>query len=67
MDFALTPRCLEYREKLLAFMDEMIYPNEELYEEQLREAGNPHAQPPHHGRTQEGGSQARAMEPFPTT
>jgi hypothetical protein len=46
MDFALTPRCLEYREKLLAFMDEMIYPNEELYEEQLREAGNPHAQPP---------------------
>ena len=46
MDFALTPRCLEYREKLLAYMDEMIYPNEELYEEQLREAGNPHAQPP---------------------
>ena len=46
MDFALTHRCLEYREKLLAYMDEMIYPNEELYEEQLRAAGNPHAQPP---------------------
>jgi acyl-CoA dehydrogenase len=46
MEFALTPRCEEYREKLLAFMDEKIYPNEEVHEEQLRKAGNPHAHVP---------------------
>ena len=45
MEFAFSARCLEYREKLLAFMDECIYPNEHLYEQQLVDAGNPHAQP----------------------
>src|SRR6187551_3792630 len=45
MDFAFSDRCLEYRELLLAFMDERIYPNESVYEEQLVEAGNPHHQP----------------------
>ncbi len=45
MDFAFTDRCNDYRTKLLAFMDECIYPNEALYEEQLVEAGNPHHQP----------------------
>ncbi|MEY4159115.1 MAG: hypothetical protein RL743_1610, partial [Actinomycetota bacterium] len=43
MEFALTPRCEEYREKLLAFMDEKIYPAEPVFEQQLEEAGNPHA------------------------
>jgi acyl-CoA dehydrogenase len=46
MDFELTDRCKELRERLLAFMDEYIYPNESVYEEQLRESGNPHAHPP---------------------
>jgi acyl-CoA dehydrogenase len=46
MDFAFTPRTEEYRELLLAFMDEWVYPNEALYEHQLVEAGNPNAQPP---------------------
>jgi acyl-CoA dehydrogenase len=46
MDFALTDRCKEYREKLLAFMDSHVYPNEPVYEEQLAAAGDPHAQPP---------------------
>ena len=45
MDFAFTDRCNDYRTKLLAFMDECIYPNEALYEEQLVEAGDPHHQP----------------------
>jgi acyl-CoA dehydrogenase len=45
MDFSFSDRCLEYRELLLAFMDERIYPNESVYEEQLVEAGNPHHQP----------------------
>jgi acyl-CoA dehydrogenase len=49
MDFELTDRCKEYRERLLAFMDEAIYPAEPVYHEQLAEltaAGNPHGHPP---------------------
>jgi acyl-CoA dehydrogenase len=46
MDFEPTDRCREYTERLEAFMAERIYPSEALYEEQLREAGDPHAQPP---------------------
>ena len=46
MDFAPSARCLEYREKLLAFMDEKIYPNEDVYDEQIEASGNPHFHPP---------------------
>jgi acyl-CoA dehydrogenase len=46
MDFELTDRCKELRERLLAFMDEHIYPNERVYHEQLAASGNPHAHPP---------------------
>ena len=46
MEFELSDRCQEHQAKLLAFMDEWVYPNEAVYEEQLAEAGNPHAQPP---------------------
>jgi acyl-CoA dehydrogenase len=46
MDFELSDRCKELRERLLAFMDEHIYPSEHVYEEQLRESGNPHSHPP---------------------
>jgi len=45
MDFELSDRCNDFRERLLAFMDERVYPAESIYEEQLREAGNPNAQP----------------------
>lgn len=45
MDFAYTDRCNEYRTKLLAFMDECIYPNEAPYEEQIAASGNPNHQP----------------------
>jgi acyl-CoA dehydrogenase len=45
MDFELSDRCQDFRERLLAFMDERVYPAERVYEEQLREAGDPHAQP----------------------
>ena len=45
MDFELSDRCKDFRERLLAFMDERVYPAERVYEEQLREAGDPHAQP----------------------
>ena len=46
MDFELSPRCTELREELLAFMDEHVYPAEPVFEEQLVEAGTPHAFPP---------------------
>jgi acyl-CoA dehydrogenase len=46
MDFEPSQRCSEFKERLSAFMDEHIYPAEEVYEHQLRESGNPHFQPP---------------------
>ena len=46
MDFALTDRCKDYQERLQAFMDERIYSNESVYDEQLRASGDPHFQPP---------------------
>ena len=45
MDFEPSQRCSEFKERLGAFMDEHIYPSEPIYERQLHEAGNPHAQP----------------------
>ncbi len=42
MEFAFSDRCLEYREKLLAFMDEWIYPNEAVHDEQIHASGDPH-------------------------
>jgi acyl-CoA dehydrogenase len=41
----LTPRAAELRDRLLAFMDEHVYPAEAVYEDQMLEAGNPHAFP----------------------
>ncbi|HEX5841031.1 acyl-CoA dehydrogenase family protein [Pseudomonas benzenivorans] len=37
MDFEFSPKVRELRERLLAFMDEHIYPNEALWEEQVAE------------------------------
>jgi acyl-CoA dehydrogenase len=45
MDFEPSQRCSEFKERLEAFMDEHIYPAEEVYERQLRESGDPHHQP----------------------
>ena len=46
MDFQPSERCTEFVERLRAFMDEHIYPAEAVYERQLRESGDSHAQPP---------------------
>ncbi len=46
MEFELTDRCKSYQERLQAFMDERIYPAEKVYEEQMRESGNPNFHPP---------------------
>jgi acyl-CoA dehydrogenase len=46
MDFEPTARSREFAERLTAFMDERIRPAEAVYEEQLRESGDPHFEPP---------------------
>jgi acyl-CoA dehydrogenase len=46
LDFELSDRAQDFRERLLAFMDERIYPAEPVYIEQMREAGNAHVHPP---------------------
>ena len=46
MDFELTDRCKEVKERLQAFMDDHVYPAEPVYEEQLRASGDPHFDPP---------------------
>ncbi len=45
MDFKPSARCVEYQERLTAFMDEHVYPAEAVYERQLAESGDPHHQP----------------------
>ena len=42
----LTERGREYRDKVLAFMDEHIYPAEATYHAQMAESGDPHFHPP---------------------
>jgi acyl-CoA dehydrogenase len=46
MEFELTDRCRELRERLLAFMDDHVYPAESVYHEQIAESGDPHFHPP---------------------
>lgn len=43
--FETTDRGKKYQADLLEFMDSHIYPAESVYEEQMRELGNPHGQP----------------------
>ncbi|WP_227996716.1 acyl-CoA dehydrogenase family protein [Nocardia australiensis] len=44
--FELTDRANKYQEDLLDFMDSHVYPAEAVYDEQMRESGDPHFQPP---------------------
>jgi acyl-CoA dehydrogenase len=46
MDFALSAKAESLRDELLAFMDECIYPNEEVYHRQIAESGDPHFHAP---------------------
>jgi acyl-CoA dehydrogenase len=46
MDFEPSERCRELQVRLTSFMDEHVYPAEAPYQEYLRLADNPHAQPP---------------------
>ncbi|MGW4093438.1 acyl-CoA dehydrogenase family protein [Nocardia sp. NPDC004750] len=44
--FELSERSRRYREDLLAFMDEHVYPAEAIYHAQMTESGDPHFHPP---------------------
>lgn len=44
--FDVSDRAQKYRSDLLEFMDSHVYPAESVYEEQMRESGDPHFQPP---------------------
>jgi acyl-CoA dehydrogenase len=45
MDFQPSERCADFKERLSAFMDEHVYPSEEIYERERLESGDPHHQP----------------------
>ena len=57
MDFELSDRTKDLRERLLAFMDERVYPAEGLYSQQIDASDDPHFDPP---VTEELKSEARA-------
>ena len=42
----MSDRAKRYQADLLDFMDERVYPAEEVYRRQMRESGDPHFQPP---------------------
>jgi acyl-CoA dehydrogenase len=44
--FEMSDRTMKYQADLLEFMESHIYPAEPVYERQMREAGDPHFQPP---------------------
>jgi acyl-CoA dehydrogenase len=46
VNFEPTDRAKDLQERLLAFMDECVYPGERVYAEQMQAAGVPHAHPP---------------------
>ena len=46
MHFELSDTAKEYQERLLAFMDEHVYPAEAVYHQQMAESGNPNFHPP---------------------
>ncbi|MGH9209085.1 MAG: acyl-CoA dehydrogenase family protein [Acidimicrobiales bacterium] len=45
MDFELSATCQELQKRLLAFMDERVYPAEAVYREQMAGSGDPHHHP----------------------
>jgi acyl-CoA dehydrogenase len=46
MDFAPSERSAQLRDELLAFMDQFVYPAEEVYADQVAASGSPHCHPP---------------------
>jgi acyl-CoA dehydrogenase len=46
VDFGFTEKMEQWRDRLVAFMEERVLPAEEVYAAQMREAGDPHGDPP---------------------
>ena len=46
MDFELSDRAKDLRDRLQAFLDEQVHPAEQVYVEQVRAADTPHVHPP---------------------
>ncbi|MCZ7527228.1 MAG: acyl-CoA dehydrogenase family protein [Acidimicrobiia bacterium] len=46
MEFTLSPRAEELRERLRAFVDDRVASAESVYHEQVRDSGDPHFHPP---------------------
>src|SRR5436305_1858789 len=46
MDFEPSERCVQFKERLGAFMDEQVYPAEPVYEQQMHESRDAHDHPP---------------------
>jgi acyl-CoA dehydrogenase len=46
MDFELSDRAKDFRERLQAFLDEKVYPAEPAYVDYVRSADSPHVHPP---------------------
>jgi acyl-CoA dehydrogenase len=46
VDFEPSERCREFEQRLTDFMQQRVYPAEPVYEQQLRDSGDPHFQPP---------------------
>jgi acyl-CoA dehydrogenase len=46
MNFEITDRSQQLRERLLEFMAERVYPAEEVYRQQIVDSGDPHFHPP---------------------
>ena len=45
MEFAYSPQVEELRARLLAFMDDSVFPAEARYEQEMAESGDPHHHP----------------------
>jgi acyl-CoA dehydrogenase len=45
MDFSYSPRVLELQAQLTDFMDQLVYPSEPFYREQMGSSGDPHHHP----------------------
>jgi acyl-CoA dehydrogenase len=46
MEFELSDRAKDFRDRLQAFLDERVHPAEQVYVEQVRAADTPHVHPP---------------------
>jgi acyl-CoA dehydrogenase len=45
MNFKPSERCTQFKERLTEFVEQHVYPAEQLYHHQLHESGDPHHQP----------------------